>query len=161
VKQIFASNRVISRFELHLQQHQHETDHRASFLRTPDFLDGQKLTKIKNWFLLSEAAALSLASPYNDFTRNFEFMPFVDEHYFVTIAQKIGIPFDHSPLMYDIWPKTPTERPNYLKNVTSGIFHASGHLFARKVTNETNISLNWLDSLEQSMKLDGREAGEL
>jgi len=161
VKEIFASNRVISRFELHLQQHQHETDNRASFLRPPEFLDGQKLKKIKNWFLLSEAAALALASPYNDFTRNFEFMPFVDEHYFVTIAQKIGITFDHAPLMYDIWPKTPTERPNYLKNVTKDIFHASGHLFARKVTNETIISLDWLDSLKESSKLDGREEDEL
>jgi hypothetical protein len=157
VKHIFASNRVISRFELHLQQHQHETDLRASFLRPPNFLDGQNLIKMKQWFLLSEAVALALASPYNDFTRNFEFMPFVEEHYFVTIAQKIGVPFDYAPFMYDIWPKTPIGRPNNLKNVTSDVFHASGHLFARKVTNETNISLNWLDSLKESSKFEEDE----
>jgi hypothetical protein len=157
VNHIFASNRVISRFELHLQQHQHETDLRASFLRPPDFLDGQNLIKMKQWFLLSEAAALALASPYNDFTRNFEFMPFVEEHYFVTIAQKIGVPFEYAPLMYDIWPKTPTGRPNNLKNVSSDTFHASGHLFARKVTNETNISLDWLDSIKESTKLEEDE----
>lgn len=161
VNQVFASNSVNNRFELHLQQHQHETDLRASFLRPLNFLDGQNLIKVKNWFLLSEAAALALASPYNDFTRNFEFMPFVDEHYFVTIGQKIGIPFDHAPVMYDIWPKNPTGRPEYLKNVTSDIFHASGHLFARKVTNETKISLDWLDSKIENRKLERRKKEEL
>jgi hypothetical protein len=160
VKQIFAANKVKSRFELHQQQHD-ETSLRASFMRSSNFLDGQNFVKVKQFFLLSEAAALALASPYNDFTHNFELMPFVDEHYFVSVAQKLGIPFEYAPVMYDVWPRTPTERPNQLQHVTSDIFQATGHLFARKVTNETTISLDWLDSDTEHTKLEIREKDEL
>jgi hypothetical protein len=143
-------NEQVTLFELHSEK-DYETSARLGLLRSPGFLGDEKLRKVKQGCLLSEQAALGLASPINDYTREFELMDMADEHYFATIAKNRGIPFQYGPIMFD--------SPSDLQNVRSDMFAATGHLFARKVTNETKISLSWVK--EKDARMDSAKGDEL
>lgn len=137
------STRPQTRFEKHLQ------DSYKSFneLRSPYRYE---LQKSKNWIVLNHDAATFFASPRHDETHNFEMLSMADEYYWINVAQEYGVDFvTDVPSMYDEWPlDRQAARPNMLKVLDDDIVR-HGYLFARKITNETEIDLSWLKKTQE------------
>jgi hypothetical protein len=104
------------------------------------------LLKSKQWIALNEEGAAFFADPENDHTDNYEIMPNCDEYYWPNVATEYGIPFDTLPFMYDEWPEEQAKRPLWLTEVDPRIDpkFRRGHLFARKVTKDTDLRLHWM-----------------
>lgn len=99
--------------------------------------------KSKNWVLWNDAAAQFFAR--HDETHNFEIVSMADEYYWINVAQAHGVPWADLPVMYDEWPVHQAERPHVLRHVQAATFRwEHGHLFARKITNETILELDWM-----------------
>ena len=100
--------------------------------------------KSKNWVLWNDEAARFFA--LHDETHNFEIVSMADEYYWINVAQEYGIPWVDLPVMYDEWPVTQAERPNLLRHVNATALRRNhgDYLFARKVTNETIVELDWM-----------------
>ena len=72
----------------------------------------------------------------------------------LVVGQYPGLFVRDGPFMYDVWPvNIQTDHPSYLDFVNDTIYNTSGHLFARKITKQTNISLSWLEEEESSLSL--------
>lgn len=143
-----------TRFSKHLQEAFQQDE---SALRRP--YDGvQSFLMRKNWVCLNDVAAQFFAAVSHDETSNFEMMTVADEYYWANVAQEYEIPFVDKPFMYDEWPvHMQAERPNLLTSVDSTKMGSGGHLFARKITNETVLDLKWM----MESNKDGSEGGEL
>ena len=101
--------------------------------------------KSKNWVLWNDEAARFFAERAHDETHNWEIVSMADEYYWINVAQEHGIPWVDLPVMYDEWPAVQAERPNLLKRVNAAALRQKhGHLFARKITNETILELDWM-----------------
>lgn len=129
-----------TRFERHAQD---------EFKVSPELRTPYKhFEKSKNWFVLTDQAARFFADPQHDYTYNFEILSMADEYYWINVAKEHNISYSNLPVMYDEWPVAQAERPNSLKVVDSTQMRAQGHLFARKVTKDTTLQLDWLSVLE-------------
>jgi hypothetical protein len=106
----------------------------------------------------------------NDETFNFELMSTSDEYYFATLSNEYqsqnddeaaaatatatlgrrpGLFVRNEPFMYDVWPTNKQAKsPSNIDIIDDTIYKNSGHLFARKITKQTNISLAWLEPFE-------------
>ncbi|OEU18018.1 hypothetical protein FRACYDRAFT_238450 [Fragilariopsis cylindrus CCMP1102] len=142
----------------------------------------EKILKSKQWFTMNHNDALWFANEKNDKTFNYEMMVTSDEYHFATLSNEYqnqhddnnndndndsqnstttlvvgqypGLFVRDGPFMYDVWPiNIQTDHPSYLDLVNDTIYNTSGHLFARKITKQTNISLSWLEEEESSLLL--------
>ena len=101
--------------------------------------------KSKVWAVFDDEAARFFADPVNDHTHNFDIVSMADEYYWINVAQEYNISWSDLPVMYDEWPRhVQAERPNTLTHVESASLRSQGHLFARKVTKDTVLDLDWL-----------------
>lgn len=107
------------------------------------------LFKSKLWASLNATGAEFFADPQNDHTYNFEAVVTGDEYYWTNVATEHGVPFTTLPVMYDEWPEEQAKRPFTLRGVDTTVdgdkFRAGGHLFARKITEDTELRLGWMD----------------
>eukprot|EP00977_Amphora_coffeiformis_P009626 scaffold2219_cov177-Amphora_coffeaeformis.AAC.2 len=126
-----------TRFERHTQD---------QFKVSPEFRKAYRgpFRKSKNWVLWNDEAARFFAA--HDETHNFEIVSMADEYYWINVAQEHGIPWVDLPVMYDEWPVAQSERPNLLQRVNAAALRQQHgeYLFARKITNETILELDWM-----------------
>ncbi len=138
-----------SRFETHVQTFVNGNTMRRNYAHTTfddDRNHNNGLLKSKQWIALNEEGAAFFADPENDHTGNYEIMPNCDEYYWPNVATEFGIPFDTLPFMYDEWPEEQAKRPLWLTKVDPRIDpkYRRGHLFARKITKDTDLRLHWM-----------------
>ena len=137
-----------SRFETHVQSFVIGNTMRRNYAHTTfdDDRNNNGLLKSKLWIVLNEEGAAFFADPENDHTGNYEIMPTCDEYYWPNVATEFGIPFDTLPFMYDEWPEEQAKHPLWLTKVDPRIDpkYRRGHLFARKITNDTDLRLHWM-----------------
>jgi hypothetical protein len=132
-----------SRFEPHVQSFVNGNMLRRNYVHTAFDDRNNGLLKSKQWITLNEEAAAFFANPKNDHTGNYEIMVNCDEYYWPNIATEFGIPFDTLPFMYDEWPKEQAKQPLWLTKVDPTIDRGM-HLFARKITKDTDLRLQWM-----------------
>merc|ERR1712232_581626 len=113
---------------------------------------------VSQWFALSDIAAKWFADARNDHTKAFGTMWAPDEHYFVVLCIRFGLPWRDIPTMYVEWSRKWIARsPAVLKMVTPDL-HDGLLLFARKVTSATVVNIS-VDGLDDSRTCASKSVG--